>query len=79
MQTMFLRNEEWRPDRAATPMPGRRARRRLVERVVTALRAWRARRLGRFELARLDARMLRDIGVTPAEAWFEIQKPFWRE
>src|SRR5215470_18006902 len=43
------------------------------------LREWRWRKNGRLELARLDARMLRDIGLTRAEAEREINKPFWRE
>jgi uncharacterized protein YjiS (DUF1127 family) len=33
---------------------------------------------GRRELALLDARMLRDIGVTPSEAAREMEKPFRR-
>jgi uncharacterized protein YjiS (DUF1127 family) len=44
-----------------------------------ALREWRRRRKGRLELARLDERMLRDIGLTRFDAEYEINKPFWRE
>jgi uncharacterized protein YjiS (DUF1127 family) len=44
-----------------------------------ALREWRRRKNGRLELARLDERMLRDIGLTRAEADHEINKPFWSE
>jgi uncharacterized protein YjiS (DUF1127 family) len=47
--------------------------------VCAALREWRRRKNGRLELARLDERMLRDIGLTRAEADHEINKPFWRE
>jgi uncharacterized protein YjiS (DUF1127 family) len=43
------------------------------------LREWRRRRDGRLELSRLDERMLRDIGLTRADADYEISKPFWRE
>ena len=43
------------------------------------LREWRRRRKGRLELARLDERMLRDIGLTRLDAEYEINKPFWRE
>jgi uncharacterized protein YjiS (DUF1127 family) len=42
-------------------------------------REWRLRKNGRLELARLDERMLRDIGLTRVDAVFEINKPFWRE
>jgi uncharacterized protein YjiS (DUF1127 family) len=47
--------------------------------VRAALREWRRRKNSRLELARLDERMLRDIGLTCAEADHEINKPFWRE
>ncbi len=40
--------------------------------------AWSDRARGRLELARLDARMLRDIGVTPCDVARETGKPFWR-
>jgi uncharacterized protein YjiS (DUF1127 family) len=47
--------------------------------VGAALREWRQRRNGRFELARFDERMLRDIGLTRFDAEYEINKPFWRK
>ena len=47
--------------------------------VRAALREWRRRKNGRLELARLDERMLRDIGLTRAEVDYESNKPFWRE
>jgi uncharacterized protein YjiS (DUF1127 family) len=37
-------------------------------------RRWRSRQY----LTALDDRMLRDIGVTRAEAEYELNKPFWR-
>ena len=42
------------------------------------MRCWYERVRQRQELARLDARMLRDIGVTSTEAEREFNKPFWR-
>ena len=48
-------------------------------RVVSAVHEWRQRSRDRADLARLDDRMLADIGVTRAEVWLEINKPFWRE
>jgi uncharacterized protein YjiS (DUF1127 family) len=47
--------------------------------VRAVLREWRRRRNGRLELARLDDRMLRDIGLTRLDAEYEINKPFWRD
>jgi len=43
------------------------------------LRLWQRRVRARQELAGLDARALRDIGVTPGDADRECAKPFWRE
>jgi uncharacterized protein YjiS (DUF1127 family) len=56
----------------------RRPLRRALDRSVATLRAWRQRSRERAELARLDDRMLRDIGVTRCDVWREINKPFWR-
>lgn len=44
-----------------------------IRRFRLALVAWRQRR----RLATLDRAMLRDIGVTPAEAEAEAARPFW--
>jgi uncharacterized protein YjiS (DUF1127 family) len=41
-------------------------------------RAWRRRRATRRELARIDAQLLRDAGLDPAEARAEARQPFWR-
>jgi uncharacterized protein YjiS (DUF1127 family) len=47
-------------------------------RLVEGLVQWRRRSRERASLARFDVRALRDIGLTPAEAAHEINKPFWR-
>ena len=47
--------------------------------VFATLREWRRRARDRRELARLDARMLQDIGLSHAEREFLANKPFWRE
>ncbi len=39
---------------------------------------WHSRARERRRLARLDARMLRDIGVSAEDAARESAKPFWR-
>ena len=46
---------------------------------VATLREWRRRSRERGELAQLDDRMLKDIGLTRADAEFLSNKPFWRE
>ena len=43
------------------------------------LLTWRDRARQRMELARLDDRLLRDIGVPRADAARELGKPFWRD
>jgi uncharacterized protein YjiS (DUF1127 family) len=42
------------------------------------LAVWQDRRRQRQTLARLDDRMLSDIGLTAADVDAEISKPFWR-
>jgi uncharacterized protein YjiS (DUF1127 family) len=42
------------------------------------IRAWRLRAATRRELSRLDDRLLKDIGITRAQAYREAVKPFWR-
>ncbi|NKB56883.1 MAG: DUF1127 domain-containing protein [Alphaproteobacteria bacterium] len=39
---------------------------------------WRRRNRQRFDLSKLDDRMLRDIGISWEEADNESSKPFWR-
>ena len=47
--------------------------------VVATLQEWRRRSRERAELAALDDRTLKDIGLTRADAEFLSNKPFWRE
>ena len=42
------------------------------------LREWRQRHRSRCDLAQLDDRMLRDIGINRVDVWREVNKPFWR-
>ncbi len=46
--------------------------------VRAAFALWRRRARERSELAAMNAHDLRDIGISRAEAEFEIRKPFWR-
>jgi uncharacterized protein YjiS (DUF1127 family) len=48
-----------------------------VRRVWEGLKRWREREAQRQMLARFDARMLEDIGITETEAWRETRLPFW--
>ena len=47
--------------------------------VIAILREWRRRSRERGQLARLDDRMLADIGLSHADRAFLVNKPFWRE
>jgi uncharacterized protein YjiS (DUF1127 family) len=46
--------------------------------IVATLREWRRRRAGRHELASLDERTLRDIGLDPGVVDYEVRQSFWR-
>ncbi|HEY6983782.1 hypothetical protein [Reyranella sp.] len=51
----------------------------LRQRLLFALAVWRERTKARRCLARMDARSLREIGISPAAAAFESGKPFWQK
>jgi uncharacterized protein YjiS (DUF1127 family) len=57
---------------------GRQARLSVSSRVFATLREWRRRARDRAQLASLDDRMLRDIGLTRGDAEFLSNKAFWR-
>ena len=42
------------------------------------LHTWTARAHQRRTLARLDFRLLQDVGITPADRAIEVGKPFWQ-
>ena len=42
------------------------------------LATWRRRSRERRELAQLDRRTIRDLGLSEGEVVFEASKPFWR-
>ncbi|ARU86611.1 DUF1127 domain-containing protein [Pseudomonas sp. M30-35] len=39
---------------------------------------WQRRIVSRRQLARLDARLLADAGITESQRYSELNKPFWR-
>ena len=47
-------------------------------RAVRTLLTWQERDQQRHALAQLDARMLKDVGLSRAEVDLESRKPFWR-
>ena len=50
----------------------------MLVRLAETVAAGRERRRQRSALARLDHRMLADIGLTAADVEGEVSKPFWR-
>lgn len=46
--------------------------------LLATLSLWGERRRQRLALARLDPRLLRDVGVTHTAAARESRKPFWK-
>ena len=46
--------------------------------IVATLREWHRRRAERRELAGLDERMIRDIGLDPGAVYYEASQSFWR-
>jgi uncharacterized protein YjiS (DUF1127 family) len=46
--------------------------------IVATMREWHRRRMERRELASLDERMIRDIGLDPGAVYYEASQSFWR-
>jgi uncharacterized protein YjiS (DUF1127 family) len=46
--------------------------------IVATLGEWHRRRMERGELASLDERMIRDIGLDPGTVYYEASQSFWR-
>ncbi len=49
-----------------------------VEKLSATAKVWVNRSRQRKQLARLDARLLADIGITAEQVKFEVAKPFWK-
>lgn len=64
------------PDLFATPAAPRTS---LSQRVALTLAVWRRRAEARRSLALMDARSLRDAGISPIAASYEASKPFWKK
>jgi uncharacterized protein YjiS (DUF1127 family) len=71
-------NEPYRSALADTWRRAMSACARVARCVVDAFRVWRDRAAGRRHLARLDSRLLRDIGLSPVDVWRESSKSFWQ-
>ena len=52
---------------------------RVSHTIFATLREWRRRMHDRAQLGALSDSMLRDIGISPAEATYLSSKPFWKE
>ncbi len=50
----------------------------LLVRAIDSLAEWRSRARERRQLSALSDAMLKDIGVSRADASAEFEKPFWR-
>lgn len=50
----------------------------LGHRLAATVKLWRERRAARRYLAAMDARSLRDAGISPAAAAYESGKSFWQ-
>ena len=61
-------------DACTVPAPGPKT---VLQRAWNTLNVWNQRWQGRRDLARLDARLLADVGVKAEAAAAEAAKPFW--
>jgi len=66
------------PVMALPARPGGVSLARRLARASRVIFVWRDRARERHDLAGLNDRLLRDIGLSRMAAWREAQKPFWR-
>lgn len=52
---------------------------RALRSIFVRLAEWRERSLQRTQLASMNERMLKDVGISHGEAVHEASKPFWRD
>jgi uncharacterized protein YjiS (DUF1127 family) len=64
------------PDLYVTPAASQGS---LLQRLALTWIVWRERNAMRRCLAKMDARSLRDAGISPAAAAYESGKPFWEK
>jgi len=50
-----------------------------IERLISKIVIWNERARSRRQLATLDRRLLKDIGMTEQNVYDEVNKPFWVE
>jgi uncharacterized protein YjiS (DUF1127 family) len=72
-------NEPYRTALADTWRRGLSVCARLAGDVLGGVLAWRERAAARRHLANLDARLLKDIGLSPVDVWRESHKSFWQQ
>ena len=72
--TTWFAGSDCRPARMAAP----RGIVRLLKAAINRLAEWRERAEQRKHLAGMNERMLKDVGISRADAAREANKPFWR-
>ena len=48
-----------------------------MTRLVETIHTWNQRHKTRRQFAEVEARILRDVGISEAQRFIEINKPFW--
>ncbi|MEC9345855.1 MAG: DUF1127 domain-containing protein [Pseudomonadota bacterium] len=51
----------------------------LGQRALRVFQTWQRRLEQRQQLASLDERLLKDMGISPMDASAEVAKPFWKD
>ena len=50
-----------------------------VSRIVDTIDTWNRRHRTRRQFAAVEHRILRDVGISEADRFIEVNKPFWEE
>ena len=50
-----------------------------LRRLLVAIDTWRLRHRNSMQCARVETRILRDLGISEAQRFIEVNKPFWEK
>ena len=62
---------------AFVALPASPAFARTFTRLARVIDTWRLRHKSSMQCARVDARVLRDLGISDAQRFIAVNKPFW--
>ena len=74
-----IKNTSVKSKRKPAALPGLALLLKCVADTFQLLETWRLRHQSSMQLARVESRTLRDIGISESRRFVEVNKPFWEK